>query len=301
MSEPTTGPSKRTLGIALGVAGAVVLVLVIALVVALTAGSAPAPAPTPSPSTSAPTPSPTPGTPAQIRAFSAQSNTATCSSTAGLVQVSLTWDVANAAKIAVASAKEKEDAIVHPFENNLPAKVERFSIPFSCGVDRWSYTLSAVGTDGVTVSQVVTVTRDLATPKPTPSPTPTPKPTPTPPKPTPTPTPTPDPPAPAPYIVSFTATPDQISCEAGESFELSWDVANVGADDSVILAVHVKENVVLLNLPAQGSVTVPSDELAGFCDGQEEFYWLSVTDGKTFADRQGIQVINLDDPPLIQG
>ena len=292
-------PSKRTLGIVIGVAGGVVLILVIALIVALTAQPGPSPMPTPSPTTSAPTSSPTPGTPAVIASFAANSNTAICTATTGLVQVALSWRVEHATKIAIASAPQQENAITHPFENNLPASEDRFLIPFSCANEQWAYTLSAIGGDKATVNQVITITRTLATPTPTPPPTPTPTPTPVPP--TPTPTPTPPPPAPAPYIESFTATPSAISCDAAESFTLEWQVANLGADDSVMLAVHVKENVILLNLDASGSVDVPSDELAGFCDGQEEFYWLSVTDGKTFADRQGIQVINLDNPPLIQG
>ena len=295
----TTGPTRRTLGIILGVAGGVVLLLVIALVVALTTRPTPPPAPTPTPSTSAPTPSPTPGIPAVITSFSAASNTAVCTATTGVVQVALAWRVEHASMIAIASAPQQEDAIVHPFENRLPATEDRFLIPFSCANEQWAYTLSAVGGDDTTVSQVITITRSLATPTPTPTPTPTTSPAP--PPPTPTPTPTPPPPAPAPYIVEFTATPDAISCEAAETFELAWEIANLGPDDSVVLAVHVKENVILVGLAATGTIEVPSEELAGFCDGQEEFYWLSVTDGKTFADRQGIQVINLDDPPIIQG
>ena len=288
------GPSKRTLGIIIGTAGALVVILVIALIVALTSGADPAPVPSPTPTlttaTPTPTSSPTPGIPAAIRSFGADANTVTCPAATGLVQVALSWKVEHAVKVAIASAPQQEDAIVHPFENNLPASEDRFLIPFSCANERWSYTLSAVGADKTTVSQVITISRTLAPPAPTPTPTPTPtKP------PAPTPTPTPEPPAPAPYVVSFTATPDAISCEAGETFTLQWEVANLGADDSVLLAVHTKENVILLGLDAIGSIDVPSDELGGFCDAGEETYWLSVTDGKTFADRQGVVVVNLDD------
>ncbi len=185
-------PTGRKVFIGILIAVAAILVVVIAvLLVVLLSGShqAQTPAaggtPTTAPATPVETPAttddpPAPAAPAAIASFAASPAIAKCAGTGSVVTIKLGWSVTGAAtttdgenEIALASsATAVDDATQAPYQNALDADQDGFPMSYICSNPSWTYTLTAIGTDGKPVTEAVTVHRAL-TPKPTPTPAPT--------------------------------------------------------------------------------------------------------------------------------
>lgn len=110
--------------------------------------------------------------PPMIPTFAAATSAA-CSAEEGDVEVRLSWEVQNAAVIAIASGAAAIDAIDAPLLNGLPAVATDQVVPYSCVNPSQVYTLTAQNPDGARISSVVTVAREIvAAPEPEEAPAP---------------------------------------------------------------------------------------------------------------------------------
>lgn len=100
--------------------------------------------------------------PVGIADFGASTSNVACVATEGTTPVDLRWQVQNAAVIALAEGAAETDAIETPLAINLAPEVASHSVPFPCGEETRTYTLTAEGSDGTRTSAAVTVTRQIS-------------------------------------------------------------------------------------------------------------------------------------------
>ncbi|MGA6128332.1 MULTISPECIES: ABC transporter ATP-binding protein [unclassified Microbacterium] len=96
-----------------------------------------------------------------VRSFSAAEPTASCASADGEVGVTLSWRTLNAAKIALATAPTRVDALDSPMMVDVPAEVDAQVVAFPCVEDTRIYTLTAESADGRRASASVSIERVL--------------------------------------------------------------------------------------------------------------------------------------------
>jgi ABC-type polysaccharide/polyol phosphate transport system ATPase subunit len=106
--------------------------------------------------------------PASVTGFSASAPSVACATAEGEAAVALSWEVKDAARIAIAIGPQQVDALDAPLVADLPATASGHAVPFPCTEEARAYTLTVEGIDGDRVSSVVTVARSLP-PEPEPS------------------------------------------------------------------------------------------------------------------------------------
>jgi len=103
--------------------------------------------------------------PPAIVTFGAVTPTAACEAPEGEVDVELTWEVADATRVALAAGATEVDAIAEPMQTDLQALALGHAVPFPCTDETRVYTLTVEGADGNRVSSTVTVAREIPEPE----------------------------------------------------------------------------------------------------------------------------------------
>lgn len=100
-----------------------------------------------------------------IGEFASGSEVIECPDETGTADVSLSWSVDSAARVAIGRGDEQIDALDAPMIGGLGPSGQGLIVPYPCEAEAQTYTLTAEGPDGDRLSAPLLVTRELGTPQ----------------------------------------------------------------------------------------------------------------------------------------